>query len=141
MIKTKGYTLIEILIVIVILAVLAVMALVQFTGQDERGIVSEAVAHLSAIRQAEAGYNLENSVYLAMDTALPADDTKWATAGIDKPSTTNFNYKCDLAGLSTATRQPVAGTCTLSGADPYGGCTITLTAAGAWGGTHPHTPT
>ncbi|MFA5159115.1 MAG: prepilin-type N-terminal cleavage/methylation domain-containing protein [Candidatus Omnitrophota bacterium] len=133
----KGFTLMEILITMIIVAMLASVLLSRYYGQQERAIVAEAVTNLSAIRQNEVNYYLENSAYLDMDTTVSGDDTKWATIGLDKPDTSNFNYKC-VSGVSTATRSG-GGTC-LSTSTHYGNCTVTLAVDGSWGGDHPYKP-
>ena len=130
----KGLTLSELLTVVVIIGVMAALVLPRFIRQDERGIVAEAVAHLSAIRQAEEAWSLEQTTpaYTATLTNLDIDLTQ-----------TKFTYAVVAAtGTATATRQPT-GSCTISTSPTgnYNGCTISLTAAGVWGGTHPFRPT
>lgn len=125
MIKRKsGFTIAEILIAIVVLAVLATIVISRFTGSSERAVVAEAVGMLSAIRQAEAAWLLENPAgYTAtignLDVTVPADDT------------TAFNYSITniTAGppptfRAVATRRPAT--------DPHGGETITLDQDGSW---------
>ena len=132
MMKTKkGFTLTEILIVVVIIGVLASLVIPRFTNQSERGVVAEAVQMLSAIRQGEVSYALENSgSYLDMDTTVAGDDAKWAQIGIDKPPTTNFNYTV-VSGNATATR---------NGGD-FDTTTVILNINGTWtGSTHPFHP-
>lgn len=125
----KGFTLIEILIVVIILAILAALMIPRYLNQSERGIVSEGVRMLDAIRQAEQAFFLENTAYT--DTLTDLDVTI--------PASTTFSYAVVAAsGLATATRLPASGVC--SAANGYGNCTITLSAAGAWGGTHPFAP-
>jgi len=137
MIKIKGFTLAEILIVVVILGILATLVLPRFFGQEERGIVAEAVAKLSAIRQGEEAYKLESpaGAYIASTDAA----FTWDLLGIDNPDNARFVYTVDAAGASTATRQP-AGDCATA---PFNGCTIILAADGTWDATasHPYKPT
>ncbi|MFA5167738.1 MAG: prepilin-type N-terminal cleavage/methylation domain-containing protein [Candidatus Omnitrophota bacterium] len=122
----KGFTLMEILITTIIVAMLTAVLLSRYYGQQERAIVAEAVTNLSAIRQGEVSYYLENSAYVAY-TSLDLDITSTA-----------FTYTVNSStGTATATRAP-AGAC--SGTD-YGSCTVTLTVDGVWGGTHPYKPT
>lgn len=127
--KEKGFTLTEIMIVIVILATMATMVVPRLTGQPERAAVAEAIAHLSAMRQSNEAYHLEH-----------APDFAPNTAALDVTTTsTKFTYAVGGTGdgTVTATRAP-AGSCTGS---TFNGCTITLTTAGVWGGTHPLRPT
>ena len=118
----KGYTLVEILTVVVILAVLATLVLPRFTGQSERAVVAEAVSMLSAIRQAEASFFLENAGYTSDLT--PAGPLDVEISG------TRFTYTADVAGTASATRA-------LSGCV---GRTIVLTIDGTFSGTHPFGP-
>ena len=129
----RGFTLTEILIVIVVLAVVAAFVLPRFFGQDEKGILAEAVTTLSAIRMGEAGYHLEHSAYYDMDTTKVADDAKWDDIGIDKPDTGNFDYSV-AGGVSTAKRN--------GGNADFNGTTVILNADGTWDqtATHPFKP-
>jgi len=126
--KEKGFTLTEVMIVIVILATMATMVIPRLTGQPERAAVAEAIAHLSAMRQANEAYHLEH-----------APDFAPNTAALDVTTTsTKFTYTVGgtTSGTVTATRNP-AGACTTN----FDGCTIILAADGTWGGTHPLRPT
>ncbi|MFH0985893.1 MAG: prepilin-type N-terminal cleavage/methylation domain-containing protein [Candidatus Omnitrophota bacterium] len=121
----KGFTLIEVLMVVAIIGVLAALVIPRYMGQGERGYVAEAAAMLSALRQGEVAYSLENSAaYTATTSALDVDIS---------PST-KFTYSVTTASsLVTATR---AG-----GGTTYSGTTITLGIdTGTWGGTHPFKP-
>ena len=101
--RKKGFTLTEVLIVVVILAVLAALVLPRFFGQSERAIVSEAVGMLSAIRQGEASYKLENNGNYIATTAA---SFSWDLLGIDNPINAKFTYAVDAAGTATATLLP-----------------------------------
>jgi prepilin-type N-terminal cleavage/methylation domain-containing protein len=119
----RGFTLIEVLIVVLIIGLLAVLVVPRYFGQNERGYVSEAVAMLSAIRQAEVSYYLENAAYTATLASLD----------IDTSMSTKFTYAGSTTGTSTASRS--------GGAAAFNGKTIILDIAGAWTGNHPYRPT
>jgi prepilin-type N-terminal cleavage/methylation domain-containing protein len=121
---SAGFTLTEVLMVTAIIGVLAVMVIPRYAGQGERGLVAEATAMLSALRQAEVAYNLENAAYSTSVTSLD----------IDTSTSTKFTYGVDNAGTATATR-------TTAGSGTFGGKTIILTTAGVWSGTHDYRPT
>lgn len=146
-----GFTLAELLIVIVILGILGGIALPRFFPQAEKGRVAEAIAMLSAIRQGEEAYKLENGVYLAVASGAAA--TEWNKLGMDNPNDTttncdkcrNFTYSVALDGTTgfdaTATRCTSGGYCkNESPASEYGGDTIMINELGAWSGSHPAGP-
>lgn len=128
MMKSRaGMTLMELLVVVIIMAILACMILPKFSGHSERAAVSEAVQALSAIRQAEEAYRLDNlNVYTSTLADLDVDLVQ-----------TNFTYGVAAAAgptfTATATRQN-------TGSTPCTNKTITLTNAGVFGGTHPFGP-
>ena len=128
---TRGYTLSEILIVVVIIAVLASLIIPRFTGQQERGHVAEAVGILSAIRQGETAYHLENKIsYMPVDSA---DCTVgWEDIGVDCPAVGAFTYQVDAEGTATATR--------VGGGASFNNTHIILSIGGAWSGDHLFAP-
>ncbi|MFA7255359.1 MAG: prepilin-type N-terminal cleavage/methylation domain-containing protein [Candidatus Omnitrophota bacterium] len=123
----KGFTLTEILVTVVVLAVLAALMIPRFSGQSERGVVAEAVAMLSAIRQAEAAYLLENSSYTATLTDLDIDDPNAAP-------NPKFNYAFNT-GMNATTAQRIGG-------GTFAGNTIILNMDGTWdqSASHPFKP-
>lgn len=133
--QPRGFTLIEVLVVVVIIAVLASLVIPRLANQNERGVVAEAVATLSAIRQAEASWSLEQ--------VTPAYTATLANLDLDVTST-KFSYTIVVTTgppptfTATATRLPNSGSCSTSN---FGSCTIVLTDTGAWSGTHPYAPT
>jgi type II secretion system protein G len=126
----KGFTLAEVLIVVVIIGVLATLIIPRFFGQQERAVVAEAVGMLSAIRQGEEAWRLENGAYLVLNSGSGA---AWNNLGIDDPNNGQWNYDVAASGTVTATRG--AG-----GSNPCTNRTVTLTSAGVWGGTHLYGP-
>ena len=142
--KTKGFTLIEILIVVVILGILASMILPRLLSQTERGVIAEAQQMLGAIRTAQTrtedlgggtGYQTITSCGVSACTA-----SEWTTIGMTAPTTGmgNFNYAC-TAGTTVCTATRVGG-----GA-AHAGNTIQLNQTGAWtcggAGTTPYVAT
>jgi len=148
MMKIKGFTLAELLIVIVILGILGGIALPRFYPQAEKAHAAEAVSMLSAIRQGELAYHLESGEYLPLESANSTVNAKdWAKIGIDQPpdttgSTTTgpyfaYSVTSDDANTMTATAMRT------SRGNPSAsvlGMTITLDNTGTWGGSHPNVP-
>jgi prepilin-type N-terminal cleavage/methylation domain-containing protein len=124
MVKIRGFTLTEVLIVVVVLAILAALVLPRFSSQDERGFIAEATGALSAVRQAEEAYRLENPTY----TNVIAD------LDVDISTSTNFDYT-----ITGATAADFLITAERNGGQ-YNGMTITLDQSGDFGGTHPFGP-
>ena len=82
--STKGFTLIEIIIVIVILGVLATLALPKITNQLEAANASEAISTLGAIRTAAGScHDLQN------DYALCNEKSE---IGLTIPGDAKFSY-------------------------------------------------
>jgi len=61
--KTKGFTLVELLVVIIIVGILAAVAVPIIRGNTIRAMFTEATAALGTIRSAQRGYFVENNSY------------------------------------------------------------------------------
>lgn len=122
--KIRGFTITELLIAVVIIAVLAALTIPRFSGNKERAIAAEAVGMLSAIRQAEAAWRLDNSTYTA-----DLDDLD-----VDTSPSTKFSYTISDNDAATfkATAKQLSDHCKDR--------TIILNAAGTFSGDHPYGP-
>jgi len=69
--RSKGFTLIELMIVVAIIAILAAIAIPQYKKFQLKAKSSEAKANLGAIKTCEEAYAAENDEYLAQKTACP----------------------------------------------------------------------
>lgn len=118
MVKNKGFTLIEILIVIVIIAILAALLIPRLVPQSERGMMAEAHQMLGTLMRAQATQmDLSNSSQgLCMGFGCAEEEENYAKLGISEPKSPNFNYTCTTTECK-ATRQ---------GGGAYSGGTITL---------------
>ncbi len=129
--SSKGFTMLELLMVIIIIGILATLALPQYTSFVERARASEATNTIGAIRSAESLAKLETGSYTTDLTTL---SITVPTSG----TTTYWTYGATAAGTTltvTATRT--------SKSAPSGkaGLTITCayddsTGAATWGGTY-----
>ena len=121
MLRKKGFTLIEVLIVVIILGILATLAVPQFTRMIARARMAEAWAGLGAVRTAQSVYWMESSAYAGVITDLDCD----ATAG-------DFTFTVALIGGDDETFNAVA-----TGAGDAAGLVAWMTHAGARGCTIP----
>ncbi len=108
--KKSGFTLLEIIIVIIIIGVLASLALPRFFKTVEYSRATEALSHLSAIRQSVNRCFLTANTYAGCTLAnLDVDDPS-AAAG------THFTYVVNIPGTAgtpftvVATRNGFEGT-------------------------------
>jgi type IV pilus assembly protein PilA len=109
--NTKGFTLIELMIVVAIIGILAAIAIPNFLKFQAKSKQSEAKTNLKAIYTAETGYFGENNAYNTFDKV------NWTPVGTNR-------YTYDL-GTATISSPPGAGTTTLiagvpASADPGG---------------------
>ena len=138
----KGFTLSELLMVVVVLGILSAIALPRFAPQKEKAYVAEAVGMLSAIRQLEESYRLDNGFYLpiASNATTAVLNTEWLKLGIENPNISNY-WKYTIATTAstctiTATRQNLKW----SGSVAFANQTVTLSNAGVYAGNHPNVP-
>lgn len=140
MMKKNGFTLAELLIVVVILGVLASIAMPKFYPQKEKAVVAEAVAMLSAIRQGELGFKLENGVYKNSFSS----DADWNMIGIDNPNTGNTRFQYSVSGTTDSPPDYVYAIAQRTSSDSYNGMTLNLElTTGKWKtvtGQHTHQP-
>ena len=102
MLKRKGFTLMEVLIVVIILGILATIAIPQFANMVKRARLAEAWTNLAAIRTAQSVYHLEHDTYATPVANL--SDLTLQNNGV------NFTYATSGGATYNATATGVAGT-------------------------------
>ena len=85
--KSKGFSLIELMIVVAIIAILAAIAIPNFLKFSMKAKTSEATTNIAAIRTSEESYRSENDVYLACGPSGVGDD---ATPDVFAPDLAGF---------------------------------------------------
>ena len=117
--NTKGFTLIELMIVVVIIGILAAIAIPKFAGVSKNAKKSEAFPVLKQICTLQATYLQEKDVYAATQATLTGFDaptakyytfTSVGTAATGATAVATPNAAGTNAGLPTITRDCVAGT-------------------------------
>lgn len=84
--RTKGFTIVELLIVIVVIGILAAISIVAYNGIQERARTSSVLSALSQAAKKLAVYQVENpDVY-------PADKTALEAIGIKDSATVTYQY-------------------------------------------------
>lgn len=92
--KTKGFTLIELMIVVAIIGILAAIAIPNFLRYQAKSKQSEAKANLGAIFTSETSYNAERDVYTTRG------NLDWAPTG-----RTRYAYSVTTAAATTFTAE------------------------------------
>ena len=113
--RSRGFTLIELMIVVAILSVVAVLAVISYGRYVRRAARSEVVAMLGEIRVKEEAYNAENGGYYSVTANETTFDpststfkpktptaTTWAPLGVKFPRSTLYCGYNAIAGTSAA---------------------------------------
>ena len=121
---TKGFTLVELVIVIIIVGILSVVAVPIYKGYTERAYMTEAKALLGTVNTAQKVYFAENRAYASTSSALGADTvdasgnkyfTSYTISGGGATFTATTNGTGSAAGMSLSLAVASNGTPTWSG--------------------------
>ena len=77
--STKGFTLVELMIVVAIIGILAAIAIPNFLNFRLKAKTSEAKSNLGGIRSTEVAYFAEWNIYIDAQALVPTDRTTVAT--------------------------------------------------------------
>ena len=130
MTRSRGFTLIEVMIVVAIIAILAAIAIPSYSEYVRRARVTEAFSTLSGMRVKMEQYFQDNRTYATACGAAPS------VAPLPAP-TLNFTYDCPALGANNYTlrAQGIAGT-TVQGftytVDDQGAKTTAMVAPSTW---------
>jgi prepilin-type N-terminal cleavage/methylation domain-containing protein len=94
--KTKGFTLVELMVVIVIIGILAAVAIPKFLDASQKAKASEFPTQLTAIYTGQLAYNAEKGSYV---TSFPYLRD---SAGVDVPSSSRWFLYGMTANATTA---------------------------------------
>ncbi|MDD5691909.1 MAG: prepilin-type N-terminal cleavage/methylation domain-containing protein [Candidatus Omnitrophica bacterium] len=137
MLKKKGFSLVEVIVVIIIIGILAALALPGFGVTKERTLDKEAKASLRLIQAAQKIYRMEMGFYFPRDSENPTGRSSSDVSEINTnlrvrlrlpptpPQTLSWNYMVDsVTQQIRATRNKTGGRYFTI---PFGSDTITCT--------------
>lgn len=111
--RSRGFTLIELMIVVAIVAIIAVVALPQYFGSLRKTRRSEAVAAMSQVQQAQERWRATCASYATLIPTANAGDCNTGTSGLAIAAVAGALYTYALSGVSgtgyTLTAAAVAG--------------------------------
>ncbi|MCA9559191.1 MAG: type II secretion system protein [Myxococcales bacterium] len=134
--RTRGFTLVELMIVVVIIGVLSVLAVVGFRKNTFAARNAEAVQFLGAVRAAQENYFSAYGQYCGapqavnwpaqvptpatnkLDWGTPPDDNAWRQLGVRSPGRVWFQYRMGAGGAGDAVVPPNAEGCPEGGGSP-----------------------
>lgn len=106
--KTKGFTLVELVIVIVIVGILSIVAVPIYRGYTRKAMATEGKALLGAIQTAQKIYYAENAFFFKQDATsfssildVDARSNKYFTS-FSVPNATTAGFTASTTGTPTS---------------------------------------
>ena len=102
MIKSKGFTLLELMIVVSILGIISVVAIPAYTGYITTARMTEAENNIAALKLAQEEFFLEKNNYFTGATATILNTNSgglWTASGSD--GVVNFSYVINSANSAS----------------------------------------
>lgn len=121
--KTKGFTLVELVIVIVIVGILSIVAVPIYRGYTRKAMATEGKALLGAIQTAQKIYYAENAFFFQQATAtsfssvldVDARSNKYFTS-FSVPNATTAGFTASTTGINGASGISLTMSATKTGA-------------------------
>ena len=132
--KSRGFTLIEVLIVVVIIGVLASLIVPRMVTAPEKAIVAEANQMVGSMIRAQVSNIDLGAAFVSITTTSTAGD--WNKLGMKPPTNAKFAYTCSsdactatktVGSVSSTVKLDTAGAWTCGGSYTKmtnGGCTL-----------------
>lgn len=105
--RSKGFTLLELMITVAIVAILAAVAIPAYNGYINTAKMSEAHNNLAALRLAEEEFFLENNRYF---TGADHNAINTASGGLWERTGTNFSYLVSSTSVTSTWSAKATGT-------------------------------
>ena len=136
--RSRGFTLIELMIVVAIVAIIAAVALPQYFGSIRKSRRADAIAALNQIAQAQERWRANNSTYTTdlssagLNVTTPTSSGYYTLAIGAGPTGTTYAATASAAGAQLADTRCTSFTLTMNGATIAYTSTGTSTAAQCW---------